>query len=60
MSGKMNYAKSPETNESRRQDLLTKWVTKAKSELPIAQDEMDAWLSKLEACLKGPAAKTTA
>jgi hypothetical protein len=60
MSGRKHYTKSPETTESRREDLLAKWVAKANSELPIAQDEMDAWMSKLEACLKGPIAKTTA
>jgi hypothetical protein len=60
MDGKVRYAKSPETTDSRREDLLARWVAKAKSELPIAQDEMDAWMSKLEACLKVPSAKTTA
>jgi hypothetical protein len=60
MSEKKLYARLPETTDSRRTDLLAKWVAKAKSELPVAQDEMDAWLSKLDACLKLPTAKTTA
>jgi hypothetical protein len=60
MNGKQRYTKSPETNESRREDLLARWVSKAKSELPIAQDEMDAWMARLEACLKVPSAKSTA
>jgi hypothetical protein len=59
MHQKNRYSKAPETNESRRGNVLEKWVAKAKSELPMPQDEMEAWLSKLESCLKLPAQKST-